>query len=92
MGAKTVRANLLVNNGKQLARSLMVLAHCLAEFVNFFARSVSGVVALARWVALSAQYVVSVCDSAYRHLRWWDQRGGGGAALHICPGRNTNSG
>ncbi|KAJ8393425.1 hypothetical protein AAFF_G00061470 [Aldrovandia affinis] len=69
-----MRANLLVNNCKQLARSLMVLAHCLAVFVNVFARSVSGVVALAR------------------HLRWLDQRAGGGAALHICPGRNTNSG
>ncbi|KAG9342331.1 hypothetical protein JZ751_016833 [Albula glossodonta] len=91
MGKHGVRVNLLVNNFRQLARSLILLAHYTSQFVEFSARSVSGFVVLARWTLLSAQYTVSVFESAYKHLSLWGRRSGG-TALQSSRGRDTNSG
>lgn len=88
MGPRNTRVNLLVNNAKQLVRSFLLLAHYAAEFMGFVARSVNGAMALVRWTALSAEYTVSLFNSAYKHLRWWGRRGG--ATPQICSGRDID--
>ncbi|KAK6314711.1 hypothetical protein J4Q44_G00142400 [Coregonus suidteri] len=86
------RVNLIINNGRQLARSLLLLAHYTTVFVTFVSRSVNWFVQMLKWTTLFARYTASVFDSVYRHLHWWRRRGGGGVAKQICPSLDTKSG
>lgn len=73
--------HVLLNYGKQLARSFVVLAHSLALlahyttlFVGCVSRSVRCFVEVVRWTALLARFTVSTFESVHRHLYRWAGR------------------
>ncbi|KAJ8245372.1 hypothetical protein GJAV_G00270050 [Gymnothorax javanicus] len=90
MGARKTRVNLLVNNAKQLVRSVLLLAHYATAFFGCVASSVNCAATLLRWTALSAQFTLSVFNAAYKHLRWWGRRGGANLQS-VRPGKWTLS-
>ncbi|KAK9525796.1 hypothetical protein VZT92_016476 [Zoarces viviparus] len=77
--------NRIINQGRQLGRSLLLLVHYTAVFVAFAGRSVQWMVAAVRWTTLFARYTVSVFDSIYRHLHWGKRKSAAGGAREICP-------
>lgn len=79
------RVNLLINHGRQLGRSLLLLAHYATVFVAFAGRSVQWMVDAVKWTSLFARYTVSVFDSIYRHLHWGKRKSVSGVAREICP-------
>lgn len=83
MATHDQRVNLLINRGKQLGRSLLLLAHYTTVFVAFVGRSVQWMVDAVRWTSLFARYTASVFDSVYRHLHWGKRKSVG--AREICP-------
>lgn len=81
MAGHDQRVNLIINQGRQLGRSLMLLAHYTTVFVAFVGRTVQWMVDAVKWTSLFARYTVSVFDSIYRHLHWGKRKG----AREICP-------
>lgn len=87
--------NLIINHGRQLGRSLILLVHYAAVFVAFVGRTVQWMVDAVKWTSLFARYTVSVFDSIYRHLHWGKRKGvaaaaAGGGARDICPCSDMN--
>lgn len=62
------RVNLIIQHGKQLARSLLLLAHYVTVFVSFTSRSVGWFVEAIRWTMLSVQFIASVFHALHRTL------------------------
>lgn len=89
MGAHDQRVNLIINHGRQLGRSLLLLAHYTTVFVAFLGRTVVWIVEAVKWTTLFARYTVSVFDSIYRHLHWWKRGGLASGAREIGPGPAT---
>lgn len=87
MAGHDQRVNRIINHGRQLGRSLLLLAHYTTVFVAFVGRTVGWMVDAVRWTSLFARYTVSVFDSIYRHLQWGKRKsvagGGGGGAREI---------
>ncbi|AWO98174.1 Hypothetical protein SMAX5B_010660 [Scophthalmus maximus] len=77
------RVNLIINHGRQLGRSLLLLAHYATTFVVFVGRTVQWLVDAVKWTSLFARYTTSAFDSVYRHLRWGKRRKR--EAGDICP-------
>lgn len=84
MGTHDQRVNLIVNRGRQLGRSLMLLAYHVSVFAVFVARSVRWVVEALRWLSLFARYTTSMFDSIYRLLHW-GRRKSGPEVKEVCP-------
>lgn len=70
MAGPDQRVNLILNQGRQLGRSLLQLVHYTAVFVAFVGRSAQWIVEAVKWTSLFARYTVSVFDSICRHLHW----------------------
>lgn len=70
------QVHLIINQGRQLGRSVLLLVHYITVFVAFVGRFVHWIVEVVRWTTLFTRYTVSVFDSIYRHLLWWNRRGG----------------
>lgn len=70
MAGHEQRVNLLLNQGRQLGRSLLQLVHYTSVFVAFVGRSAQWIVEAVKWTSLFARYTVSVFDSICRHLHW----------------------
>lgn len=83
MAVHDKRVSLIINQGRQLGRSLLLLAHYISVFVAFVGHGVQWMVGAVRWTSLFARYTVSVFDSIYRHLQWGRRRS---TAREICPG------
>ena len=81
MAGHDQRVNLIINHGRQLGRSLLLLAHYTTVFVAFVGRTVQWMVDAVKWTSLFARYTVSVFDSIYRHLHWGKRKG----ARELCP-------
>lgn len=85
MAGHDQRVNLIINRGRQLGRSLMLLAHYTTVFVAFVGRTVQWVVDAVKWTSLFAHYTVSVFDSIYRHLHWGKRKSvAAGGGREIC--------
>lgn len=69
-----LRINLLVNYGKQLGRSLLLLAHYTTVFAQFLSSSVRCMVAVAKWTSLFARCTTEAFGSVYRHLNRWGKK------------------
>lgn len=69
----------MVQYGKQLARSLLLLAHYMAVFVSFTSRSVGWFLEAVRWTVLSVQCVASAFDALHRNLSRLSRRRSGTA-------------
>lgn len=74
MRALDCSVNLIIQHGKQLVRSLLLLAHYTTVFVSFTSRSVGWFVEVVRWTVLSVQCVASVFDALHRNLRRLSRR------------------
>lgn len=79
------RVNLIINQGRQLGRNLMLLAYYTTVFVAFVGRTVQWMVDAVKWTSLFARYTVSVFDSIHRHLHWGRRKGVAGGAKELCP-------
>lgn len=79
------RVNQIINHGRQIGRSLMLLVHYTSVFVAFAGRSVQWMVDAVRWTTLFARYTVSVFDSIYRHLHRGKKTSVAGGASEISP-------
>lgn len=78
------RVNLIINHGRQLGRSLLLLAHYTTAFMAFVGRTVQWMVDAVKWTTLFARYTVAAFDSVYRHLHWKKRKSVGGAR-ELCP-------
>lgn len=85
MAGHDQRVNLIINQGRQLGRSLLLLAHYTTLFVAFVGRSVQWMAEAVKWTSLFARYTVSMFDSVYRHLHWGKRKNAAGGAREICP-------
>lgn len=74
MGGHDLKLNMIINYGKQLGRSLLLLAHYTTVFVIFVSRSVSCFVEVIKWMSMFARYTVEVFESIHRSLNWWTRR------------------
>lgn len=74
----------MINHGRQLGRSLVLLAHYTTVFVAFVVRTVQWMVYAVKWTSLFARYTVSVFDSIYRHLHWGKRKYVAGGARELC--------
>lgn len=74
MGRHDLKVNAIINYGKQLGRSLLLLAHYATVFVSFISRSVNGFVEVIKWTSMFARYTVVVFESIHRRLSWWTRR------------------
>lgn len=74
MGGHDLKLNMIINYGKQLGRSLLLLAHYTTVFVIFVSRSVNGFVEVIKWMSMFARYTVAVFESIHRSLNWWTRR------------------
>lgn len=88
MAGHDQRVNLIINRGRQLGRSLLLLAHYTTVFVAFVGRSVQWMVEAVRWTGLFARYTVSAFDSIYRHLHWGKRKSVTGGGREICTSPN----
>lgn len=77
--------NRIVNHGRQLGRSLLLLVFYTTVFVTFVGRTVQWMVNAVKWTSLFARYTVSVFDFIYRHLHWGKRKSVAGGAREICP-------
>ncbi|KAK5848956.1 hypothetical protein PBY51_008634 [Eleginops maclovinus] len=78
--------NIIINQGRQLGRSLLLLFHYTTVFVAFVGRTVQWMVDAVKWTSLFARYTVSVFDSIYKYLHWGRRISvAGGGAREICP-------
>lgn len=84
MANRDQRVNLMVNQGRQLGRSLLLLAHHVSIFVGFVAGSVRWMVEALRWISLFARSTTSMFDSVYRLLQWGKRRAAPGVR-EVCP-------
>lgn len=84
------RVNLLVQYAKQLARSVLLLAHYMTVFVSFTSRSVGWFLEVIRWTMLMVQCVASVFDAVHRNLSRLSRRCIG-TVMEILPGKESNS-
>lgn len=89
MAVHDQRVNLLINQGRQLGRSLLLLVHYTTVFVAFVGRMVQWMVGAVKWTSLFARYTVSFFDSVCRHLHLGMRRGAPGSGRQICPSRDT---
>lgn len=74
MGGHDLKFNMIINYGKQLGRSLLLLAHYATLFVVFVSRSVNGFVEVIKWMSMFARCTVAVFESIHRSLNWWTRR------------------
>lgn len=79
------RLNLIVNQCRQLGRSLLLLAHHISVFAAFGGRSVRWVVEALRWLCLFAGYTTSMFDSIYRLLHWGRRKSAPGVREVTAP-------
>lgn len=87
MAVHDQRVNLILNQGRQLGRSLVLLAHYTTVFVAFVGRTVQWMVHAVEWTTLFGRYTLSVFDSVYRLVLWGKRRsigGGAGGARELC--------
>lgn len=84
------RVNLIVQYGKQLARSLLLLAHYVTVFVSFTSRSVGWVVEAIRWTTVSVECIASVFNAVHRNLSRLSRRCAG-TAMEILSGKESDS-
>lgn len=68
MPRRDQRVKLIVNHGKQLGRTLLLLAHYTTQFGEFVGRFVQGILAAMKWTNLFARTTASVFDFIYQHL------------------------
>lgn len=88
MAGHDQRVNLIINQGRQLGRSLLLLAHYTTVFVAFVGRTVQSMVATVKWTSMFARYTASVFDSIYRLLHWGRRKSVPGGAREICTSPN----
>lgn len=87
MAVHDQRVNLIINQGRQLGRSLVLLAHYTTVFVAFVGRTVQWIVHAVEWTGLFGRYTLSVFDSVYRLVLWGKRKsiaGGAGGARELC--------
>ncbi|KAM3587765.1 uncharacterized protein V6R79_013711 [Siganus canaliculatus] len=68
MAGHDQRVALIINQGRQLGRSLLLLLHYTTVFVAFVGRSVQWMVDAVKWTTLFARYTAAAFDSVYRSL------------------------
>lgn len=68
MAGHDQRVNLIINHGRQLGRSLLLLAHYTTVFVAFVGRTVQWMVDAMKWTSIFARNTASLFDSIGKHL------------------------
>lgn len=84
MAGHDQRVNLIINRGRQLGRSLLLLAHYVTVFVAFVGRFVQWMVDAVKWTSLFTRYTVSVFDSIHRHLHWGKRKDVANGGRELC--------
>lgn len=84
------RVKLMVHYGKQLARSLLLLAHYMMVLVSFTSRSVGWFLEAIRWTMLCVQCVASVFNAMHRNLSRLSRRRTG-AVMEVQSGKESDS-
>nr|XP_020472454.1 LOW QUALITY PROTEIN: guanylyl cyclase-activating protein 1-like [Monopterus albus] len=59
---------MIINHGRQLGRSLLLLAHYTTVFLAFVGRTVQWMVDAVKWTSMFSRYTVSLFDSIYKRL------------------------
>ncbi|TTN49602.1 hypothetical protein Baya_15910 [Bagarius yarrelli] len=90
MRALDCSVNLIIQHGKQLVRSLLLLAHYTTVLVSFTSRSVGWFVEVVRWTVLSVQYVASMFDALHRILSRLNRRCTG-TVTKVLTGKGSDS-
>lgn len=85
-----LRVNAIVNYGRQLGRSLLILAHYATVFVSFISHSVNCFVGVFKWTSMFARYTVAAFESIHRGLDWWTRRRGR-EAIEMVSSSDTES-
>lgn len=85
-----LKLNMIINYGKQLGRSLVLLAHYITVFVSFVSRSVNCFAEVIKWMSVFARYTVAVFDSLHRSLHWWTRRRSG-TSIEMLSSSETES-
>lgn len=69
MAVRDQRVNLIINQGKQLGKNILLLAHYTTVFAAFVGRFVECVVGAIKWTSTFAHYTSSAFDFIYRRLQ-----------------------
>lgn len=85
MALQDQRISLILNRGRQLGRSLLLLVHYMSVFVAFVGHTVQWMVEAVRWTCVFARYTTSMFDSIYRLLHWGKRRSVTGGGREMCP-------
>lgn len=85
MAGHEQRVKLIINHGKQLGRSLLLLAYYTTVFVGFVGRFAQWMVRAVKWTSMFARYTTSAFDFIYTHLHWGKRRGINAGTKELCP-------
>lgn len=91
MGGHDLKLNMIINYGKQLGRSLLLLAHYATVFVSFVSRSVNFFVEVIKWTSTFARCTVAVFESIHRSLHWLTRRRSSGTSIEMLSSSDTES-
>jgi len=91
MGGHDLKLNMIINYGKQLGRSLLLLAHYAAVFVSFVSRSVNFFVEVIKWMSMIARCTVGVFESIHRSLHWLTRRRSSRTSIEMLSSSDNKS-
>lgn len=86
-----LRVKAIINHGKQLGRSFLMLVHFITVFVCFVSHSVNCFVGVLKWTSMFARYTVALFESIHRSLDWWTTRRRRGAMKKMVSSSDTDS-
>lgn len=86
-----LRVKAIINHGKQLGRSFLMLVHFITVFVCFVSHSVNCFVGVLKWTSMFARYTVALFESIHRRLDWWTTRRRRGAMKKMVSSSDTDS-
>lgn len=84
MAVHDQRVSLIINQGRQLGRSLVLLARYTMVFVAFVGRTVQWMAHVVEWTGVFGRYTLSVFDSVYRLVLWGKRKSIAGGAKELC--------
>lgn len=84
MAVHDQRVNLIINQGRQLGRSLVLLAYYTTVFVAFMGRSLQWIAHAVEWTNVFGRYTLSAFDSVYRLVLWGKRKSIAGGARELC--------
>lgn len=85
MAVRDQRVNQIINQGKQLGKNILLLAHYTTVFAVFVGRFVECIVGAIKWTTTFTHYTASAFDFIYRHLQRGQRRRAAAGAREMTP-------